>query len=77
MKFIVTIPLPESTTYQINASYPEAAKREASKRHRYLLPKLSVAEIALMASCHRENPGSYGGRYKKETFIEQIYRRLF
>jgi len=47
------------------AAYPEKAKREAARIHRHLLPNLTEKQIFNMASCHKEFPGSGGGRPKK------------
>jgi len=74
-KFKVTIPIPKPVTYTIEADYPEAAKREAAKRHSTLLPRLSRAEIVLIAHCFRANPKSSGRSYKEPTLIEELYKK--
>jgi hypothetical protein len=77
MKYRVTIPLPQKTEYLLDADYPEKAKREAAQLHRKLMPGVSIAEIALMASCYKVHPDSNGGRHKSSTFIESAYRTYF
>ena len=77
MKYRVTIPLPKQTEYILEADYPEKAKQTAAKLHQRLLPNISRQEIALMASCHKVNPESNGGRSKSTTFIENAYKTYF
>jgi len=77
MKYRVVIPLPQKTEYLLDEDYPEKAKRAAATLHRRLMPNVSVAEIALMASCFKVHPGSSGGRSKSQTFIESAYRTYF
>lgn len=77
MKYRVVIPLPQKTEYLLEEAYPEKAKRSAAKLHHRLMPNVSIAEIALMASCYKVHPDSNGGRYKSPTFIESAYRTYF
>jgi len=77
MHFTVMIPLPERTVYKIDADYPEEAKRKAAAIHRHLLPRLPVTEIALMASCFRDNPKTAGGRHKSPELINYIANRPY
>lgn len=76
-KFRVEFNLPSHTEYQVEAAYPEAAKREAAKLHRKFLPKLSIAELSLVAHCYRVEPKSQGRSYKNETFIEEMYKKYY
>jgi hypothetical protein len=77
MKYKVTFPLPKLTEYNIDAPYPESAKRQASKIHNKVLTNISIQELFLMASCHKVHPESAGGRSKSSTFIERAYRTYF
>lgn len=77
MKYTVIIPLPERKVYHIDANYPEEAKRKAASVHREFLPKLPLAEIALLASCFKDNPKTAGGRPKNPALIHYIMDRPF
>lgn len=76
-EFKVVIPYPKETIYRISASYPESAKRQAARKHKGLLPRMSEQEIFLIAHCFRVNPKSSGGRYKEPTFIEEMYKKYY
>lgn len=76
-EFKVVFDVPKHITYLEKAEYPEAAKRNAARRHQKLLPKLSHREIELLAHCFRVHPKSSGRSYKEPLFIEEMYKKLY
>jgi hypothetical protein len=77
MRYTVIFPFPERTVYHIDSSYPEKAKREAASIHKSKLPRLSILEISLMASCFRDNPKTAGGRHKNPELAPYIMNRPY